>query len=345
MIFFNHSVIGAPANNVIQTCSDKTKDFNDTYPHSRPVIINRCTVKYRLAIISDLDSKSKSCMQDCTWISYMKKGYLIYKIDDGTTEFEWDEGEDIALKSNLAVNGRGMELSELVTYDGRLLTFDDKTGIIYEMHDDHSLSKWVVVTGGDGKSSKAFKLEWATVKDKKLYVGTHGRELKQPNSDKLDYSGMWIKVIDSERNVEHVDWIENYKKLQAKLGISYPGYLIHESCVWSSVNQKYFFLPRKASHGQYDCKVDETNSTNILLSASPDFEDIKVVRIGEIIPTRGYSSFKFVPGTDESLIVAIKSEEVGETTGTFISVFTIDGKIIYEETQVSNRKFEGIEFV
>lgn len=67
--------------------------------------------------------------------------------------------------------------------------------------------------------------------------------------------------------------------------------------------------------------------------------------IGEIVPTHGYSSFKFLPGTNDKIIVALKSEEVGSKTASYITVFDIDGAIILPEIKVADHKYEGIEFV
>lgn len=44
--------------------------------------------------------------------------------------------------------------------------------------------------------------------------------------------------------------------------------------------------------------------------ANEKFTDIKVKHIGELSKTRGFSSFKFIPETNDQVIVALKSEEV-----------------------------------
>lgn len=72
---------------------------------------------------------------------------------------------------------------------------------------------------------------------------------------------------------------------------------------------------------------------------------IQVVHVGTIIPEHGFSSFKFLPFTGDTVIVAIKTMEVDDNTATFILVFTIEGEIIYSETQVSDLKYEGLEFI
>lgn len=71
----------------------------------------------------------------------------------------------------------------------------------------------------------------------------------------------------------------------------------------------------------------------------------QVTYIGEIIPTHGFSSFKFLPGTDDSVIVALKSEEEKGRSATYITAFHVDGKILYPETKVADLKYEGLEFI
>lgn len=67
--------------------------------------------------------------------------------------------------------------------------------------------------------------------------------------------------------------------------------------------------------------------------------------IGETIPTHGFASFKFLPATDDSVIVALKSEEDKGRSATYIIAFHIDGKILLPETKVAELKYEGFEFI
>lgn len=68
--------------------------------------------------------------------------------------------------------------------------------------------------------------------------------------------------------------------------------------------------------------------------------------MGSVIPTRGFSSFKFIPQTNDNVIVALKSEEFNGTSATYITAFTIDGQILLPDTKVSsNLKYEGLEFI
>jgi soluble calcium-activated nucleotidase 1 len=61
--------------------------------------------------------------------------------------------------------------------------------------------------------------------------------------------------------------------------------------------------------------------------------------------TKGYSSFKFIPGTEDRIIVALKSEEVSGKVASYVTVFTLDGKILLKDIKIGNVKYEGIEFV
>lgn len=136
-------------------CSLITQLIDSKYPLTDPIVLPDGSVKFRIAIISDLDANSVSQNKAFTWISYFKKGYLTYNsLAPKNISIEWDatnNGEEF--KSHLATNGRGLELSELVTYNGNLITLDDKTGLVYII-DENSLIPWVLVVDGNGKKTK-----------------------------------------------------------------------------------------------------------------------------------------------------------------------------------------------
>ena len=98
-------------------------------------------------------------------------------------------------------------------------------------------------------------------------------------------------------------------RAQASLSCHFFSYVIHESGCWSDVHRQWFFLPRRASKEKYDDVQDEHRATNILITADEAFADVHVTRIGPFNMYRGFSSFKFVPGTKDSVILALKSEE------------------------------------
>lgn len=71
----------------------------------------------------------------------------------------------------------------------------------------------------------------------------------------------------------------------------------------------------------------------------------QVTTIGTLVPIRGFSSFKFLPGSDDTIIVALKTEEHQGATATYITAFNIDGRILMPDLKVSDKKYEGLEFV
>jgi soluble calcium-activated nucleotidase 1 len=68
---------------------------------------------------------------------------------------EWDQDELMTLKTTLAQGGRGMELSELVVFNGALLGFDDRTGTIYQIDIASKFAyPWVLLVDGHGRVAK-----------------------------------------------------------------------------------------------------------------------------------------------------------------------------------------------
>jgi len=125
----------------------------------------------------------------------------------------------------------------------------------------------------------------------------------------------------------------------------FPGYLIHEAVNWSERHKRWFFLPRRASKERYDETKDERMGTNLLITADSAFQDVKVSHVGQLVPSHGFSSFKFLPGTEDEVIVALKSEEDQGKSATYLTVFTTKGEVLLDETKVADNKFEGIEFI
>ena len=219
---------------------------------------------------------------------------------------------------------------------------------------------------------KGFKAEWLAVKDKHLYVGGLGKEWTTTEGVFVNNNPEWVKVVGFRGDVQHENWVPKYNSLKSAAGIEPPGedltsgllmiasnfflyvelipsssagYLIHESAAWSDSLQRWFFLPRRASKERYEETADERRATNLALSCSPDFKDIIVSRVGPLNPTHGFSSFKFVPNTDDQIILALKSEEDAGNIATYIMAFTLDGRILLPETKIGDVKYEGLEFI
>lgn len=315
--------------------------YNDTYPLSAPQRTPGGT-RYRIAVIADLDTDSKA-REENTWFSYLQKGYLTLSHSGDQVAVEWDPGHRV-LESHLAEKGRGMELSDLVVFNGKLYSVDDRTGVVYRIEGNTPVP-WVILSDGDGTVGKGFKAEWLAVKDEHLYVGGLGKEWTTTTGEVVNENPEWVKVVGFRGSVNHENWVASYNALRAAAGIHPPGYLIHESACWSDALQRWFFLPRRASHERYSERDDERKGANLLLSASADFGAVSVRRVGEVVPTHGFSSFKFVPNTDDQVIVALKSEEDGGKVATYIMAFTLDGRFLLPETKVGDVKYEGIEFI
>uniref|UniRef100_UPI0037E858A0 soluble calcium-activated nucleotidase 1 n=1 Tax=Semicossyphus pulcher TaxID=241346 RepID=UPI0037E858A0 len=315
--------------------------YNDTYPLSRPERTPQGT-RYRIGVIADLDTSSRS-EKKLTWYSYMRRGYLLVSQSGDKVAVEWDT-DKVVLESHLSEKGRGMELSELVVFNGKLYSVDDRTGVVYHIDGDKAVP-WVILTDGDGNVAKGFKAEWMAVKDKHLYVGGLGKEWTTTEGVFVNNNPEWVKVIGYRGDVQHENWVPKYKSLKFAAKIEPPGYLIHESAAWSDTLQRWFFLPRRASKERYEETADERRGANLVLNCSPDFKDIIVSRVGELNPTHGFSSFKFVPNTKDKIILALKSEEDAGKIATYIMAFTLDGRILLPETKIGDVKYEGLEFI
>lgn len=107
----------------------------------------------------------------------------------------------------------------------------------------------------------------------------------------------------------------------------------------------FFFL---IIYLRYNETRDEHMGCNLLISADEDFNNIDTVPLesSNVQPTHGFSSFKFIPGTDDRIIIAIKTEELNGKTSTFITAFDIYGKTVLAEQRVETElKYEGFEFI
>ncbi|XP_033823162.1 soluble calcium-activated nucleotidase 1b isoform X1 [Periophthalmus magnuspinnatus] len=315
--------------------------YNNTYPLSPPQR-TKDGVRYRIGLIADLDTASRSSKAQ-TWFSYMKRGHLTFSANGDRLQVEWDT-DIVTLESHLSEKGRGMELSELVVFNGHLYSVDDRTGVVFRIEGSHAVP-WVILPDGDGSVSKGFKAEWLAVKDEHLYVGGLGKEWTTTSGEVVNNNPEWVKVVGCHGDVHHENWVLNYNSLRNAAGIHPPGYLIHESAVWSESLQRWFFLPRRASHERYEETADEHRATNMLLSCPADFSYIKLSQVGPLNPTHGFSSFKFVPGTEDKIIVALKSEEDAGKIATYMIAFTLDGHVLMPETKIGDVKYEGLEFI
>lgn len=126
LFYYNWCTSGAP---VTHQWTRNSWPYNATYPLTSPFQSGN-VITYKIGIVADLDTNSKSHTKPHTFNSYLKKGYLNYDPVKQYVTITWDKWPATLLASTYSQKGRGMELSELIVYDGKLLTFDDRSGMV-----------------------------------------------------------------------------------------------------------------------------------------------------------------------------------------------------------------------
>lgn len=338
-----------------------------------------------IAFITDLDRdacrdyhlnyRRIPCGNANVWVSYYKRALL--KLSAGKVEWV----DKFRLESRTMSNNgmRAMELSELIFFGDHLLAPDDRTGVLFEIlsprgslpkkyvryapsgsdNINPSTLRRAVLDDGDGTDRfKAFKSEWSVVKDRTLIIGGHGRPVTTSDGKVSSTGPLWVKTMPHDFSaVKHLNWTAQYNALNAAAGVAFPGYLMHEAVLWSSIHREWVFLPRRRSTEAYSSADNEKRGWNGLLIASEDFSHVRVQNIPQLLEPngfRGFSSAKFVPGSDDRVIAALRTVEIdpgnhgykNRYTETFISVFNIvTGETIMKETRVGYKKYEGLVFL
>ena len=321
--------------------------LNTVWGESRPD-------ELKLVIVSDLDQASAVDGKKPTWRSIFKRGTLKhFKNHDGVIySIDWEP--DVNLIGGIGEEGRGMELSELQTWQGKLMSFDDRTGIAYEITKDMKAIARYILMEGDGLQPKGQKTEWATVKDGVMYVGSFGKEYVNQDGTIKNRWNLWVSTIDENGNVGHEDWTDKFEVLRKATGASWPGYMIHEAIRFDDVGRKWVVCPRRVSSDKYDEKLDERRGSNLVMILDEGFTKVeRMFSVGPQIPLRGWSTFQFVPGTGNDVVVAVKTEEdENKLTGatqqrSFVTVFRLsDGKELMPQTPIPGKaKFEGLDFL
>lgn len=177
-----------------EATTKKQSEYNYTYPLTSAVISNGVHT-YRIGMIADLDKESRDPKKPNQWRSYLKMGVLKYNPAQNSVDVTFDDHENpTEIKGGYSLKGRGMELSELVTFNGRMLTIDDRTGLVFHLKDNKALP-WVLLMDGPGNTGKGFKSEWATVKDEVLYIGSMGKEWTTSAGDFESFDPMYVKAV------------------------------------------------------------------------------------------------------------------------------------------------------
>jgi len=316
--------------------------------------------QFRFAAVTDLDQLSRMPGKKPEFYSILQPGYITR--DDGSNKYSihFDETRKLVSKHNEA--GRGMELSELTVYQDRLLSFDDRTGSVFELLNKEGgketfVTPRFVITEGNGETDKGMKWEWASVKGKDLYLGSMGKEYTREDGSIANTNNLWISIISPRGEIRHVDWEKQYSVVRKALGAAPPGYCIHEAVLWSEHMQKWMFLPRRISADAYDENIDEKKGSNKLVWIDDNFSSAKVVdiKLATVDPLHGFSTVAFVPGTKDRHALALRSVEDNCVGGdeslckqrTYAIVFdTVTGEVLMDENVLPEKvKFEGVEFV
>ncbi len=245
----------------------------DTFPDS-----------FRIAVIADLDQSSKREGKQ-SWYSLYMTGTLRRKGE--AYDVSWDAPAEVATAHNEA--GRGCELSELVRYGDGLYTFDDRSGIMFQVmnpaRSDAAEAPFLVPRhifmegSGDG-GDKGLKIEWATVKDGGLVVGSFGKEYTNNKGEISHSNNLWTVLYKADGTAAHVNWKPNYDAMRATLGYSHPAYLLHEAAAWSPHHRRWYILPRRVSREPYDDVSDEKRGSNLIIMASHDFKEVTSTTVG-----------------------------------------------------------------
>ncbi|EKE38478.1 hypothetical protein ENUP19_0311G0018 [Entamoeba nuttalli] len=292
---------------------------------------------FRVAIISDLDKASKLNKK---WRSSMIIG-TIFK--QGNT-YEFQQQEEFNLTLGINENGRGMELSELLNFNGELYGFDDRTGVVMaiDLEKKKTYPRYILMDG-DLNSDKGMKIEWATVYKDSMYIGSIGKEFTTPTGEYLNDNPLYIKKIDQNGKITAINWKNKYNNLKNAVGIYGDGYMINEAVTYSASANKWYFAPRKCSKEKYDDSKDETRGCPYIISTE-DFSNFDIINDPQHDLNKGFSSIKVLPN-DENKLLYLKSVEVGERSETYIGMITTSGEVLMQDKLVAKMKMEGIEFI
>jgi soluble calcium-activated nucleotidase 1 len=303
--------------------------------------------KYEIAIIADMDLESRLSNDSIgSFKSSLILGELVRVPGSRNYTVDWQKPKQLLGEYN--EGGRGLELSELIHFDGKLLTCDDRTGIIYEVNIGKlELFPRFIVPTGNGNKTKGFKCEWMAVKDQELYVGSTGKEWTNKQGKLISYDTQWIKIIDRHGEQRAIDWREQYNALPDKIGIRghADGYIVHEAVNWNPYSNEWAFLPRRVSHEPYDADTESNKGSNHLFTANDDFSNVNFALVGDKHIEQGFSSFKFLPHRPNE-VIALKTVELADRIETYVTVIDIvANEYLMKETRIESNKYEGIEFI
>ena len=333
----------------------------------------RAGTTWRLAFIADQDADSADLdAAKELWWSYLRWATLRY---DGN-EYSMDAGVEHQLECPVAdTGGRGAEFSALQLFQGKLLTFDDRTGSVCELvaarpaREGDSFVRVENLSDASGEplairtQGHAMKVEWAACKGGRLVIGSTGSEFyAHDGTGAIEHErAQFVSALSEDlMAVQDYNWKQQYNVLRrvCACGLG-QGYMSHESGRWSDVHRSWFFCPRKICFETFDEDLDNRSCANLLLMVPEQFADsaesdnawpgwdADAVLVSEVLtanPVRGCSDFLFIPGTSDCHMFVIRTEEIKDVVRTYASVIDFAGRVLMPEQLVSDgRKYEGVE--
>jgi soluble calcium-activated nucleotidase 1 len=321
---------------------------------------------FRFAAVTDLDQLSLVVdgknSKKTSFRSVLLPGVITYIPETNRYTLQMEEPtRELITKHNEA--GRGAEFSELTIYNNRLLTFDDRTGGVFEiLNKPDGKSSFVVprfvITEGEGDTDKGMKWEWATVKNGELYMGSMGKEYTNRDGSVANTNNLWVSILNGRGEIRRVDWEPKFTFVREQLGAKSPGYVVHEAINWSPHLKKWVFAPRRISSDVYDDVLDEKRGSNKLVLVDESFTKADIVEVkmaNSKDGLHGFSSFAFVPGTKDRHALALRSVEdncagddldVCKQRSYFVIFDVLTGEVLMDEVQIEEpMKYEGVEFV
>lgn len=198
---------------------------------------------FHFATVTDLDKLSVvTDSKKPLFRSTLLPGTLTRDDSTGQYNIQFEQYRTLVSQHNEA--GRGMELSELTIYNNRLLSFDDRTGTVFEIlstpdgKDSYVVPRFVI-TEGEGDTDKGMKWEWATVKDNELVLGSMGKEYTRPDGSIDNTNNMWVDMLNSRGELRRENWEDKFNFVRSLVGASAPGYIIMEAILWSDHLKKW----------------------------------------------------------------------------------------------------------
>lgn len=333
--------------NVEDDCILDFVRYNETYPLTPPRIVGS-RFSFKVALIADLESRARLPFD--RYKSKLRFGRLTINLRSLKVNFRLFSRKQ-RLISIYSAGGSGAHFSDLVVYDGKLLTCDRSTGIVFIIENDGTLTPWIILANGNGRSvHRGFRCEWMTVKDNQLFVGSSGVAFKTFNGT-WNTNQTYVKRVNVKGLVYHLEWLKRYEKLREVAKIHPDDTLRHEAVVFDKDSSRWTFLPFVEVIGPIRPKPRQSN--NLLLTADRFFHKLDRKKLRLSGRREYFSSVKVIPGLFEYLPEDIKSIAVGlrvlktlRKLHTSIVVFTLPGReILLEDQWIANEKFTGIEFV